>query len=477
MEIQLNSTQSEKLNISGGDVFIDNKKVLVGYMECPPDNEIWYTSVNNTIQNPSSVDFGTSTIISHTYNNGRGVIKFDETLTTIGDGVYGANGNITSIYIPSRVTSIGEGAFEDCFALTDVYMMPNVAPEIPSYYVFGYYSSVPNLNIWVPSGESFWSYANHSYWQFYANNLKQSNILLTDKNIRTIHGNSLIGTGDITLTASNVGAIGKNSNGYVAENIIPSSTSYNLGSTSKKWGNVYANNFKGTADTASLASQVKVHSVDEDYDGLMPIVCVTTKGSSNGNNSAIYTAGNSSLNFEEPSIYCRPIDNALIFGTPDPMSDTDHKVYIGPEAINANNLSGGFNIDTKGGEWSLGSDHTDAELIYGSAGEIFITSSRSINIRGSYMGIETEINIGNSDHSVEAGEGNIYITAPQITNTADIYQIDVNSEFLVQNNCFSYRTGQESAHCGKNCWSTGNGTVQSVHSSPCCFPARFRKTE
>ena len=106
-----------------------------------PNDEIWYTSSDGNIVTPcNSYAFGAK-ILSNTYKNGKGVIKFDGDVTSIGsqaflrcdltrvtipDGVteigrYAfSNCSLTSVTIPDSVTSIGADAFSECKSLASV---------------------------------------------------------------------------------------------------------------------------------------------------------------------------------------------------------------------------------------------------------------------------------------------------------------------------------------------------------------------
>ena len=52
----------------------------------PPDNEIWYTTNDGNVVNPTHPDAFGVNIVSNTYENGKGVITFDGTITTLGEG-------------------------------------------------------------------------------------------------------------------------------------------------------------------------------------------------------------------------------------------------------------------------------------------------------------------------------------------------------------------------------------------------------
>lgn len=79
-----------------------------------PNNEIWYTSKNEQIVKPSGTNIFGARIVSNTYSNGKGVIKFDNSVTSIGDDAFYECSGLTSINIPNSVTSIGSYVFYGC---------------------------------------------------------------------------------------------------------------------------------------------------------------------------------------------------------------------------------------------------------------------------------------------------------------------------------------------------------------------------
>ena len=92
--------------------------------ELPPYDEIWYTSTSGrVVPLVSSTGFGAK-VVSNTYENGKGVIKFDGIVTAVGAGAYnngnGANTVLETVTIPVTVTSIGEMAFRNCLALKEI---------------------------------------------------------------------------------------------------------------------------------------------------------------------------------------------------------------------------------------------------------------------------------------------------------------------------------------------------------------------
>lgn len=131
--------------------------------EIVPNNQIWYTSVDCSIVNPSCKDyegnevgvfatFGAN-IISNTYDDGKGVITFDGEITKIGDNAFNrlpflqdvADDPMSSVVIPESVTEIGTYAFSGCKNLASI-SIPNRVTVIKDY-AFGACFSLTSVNI------------------------------------------------------------------------------------------------------------------------------------------------------------------------------------------------------------------------------------------------------------------------------------------------------------------------------------------
>ena len=93
------------------------------------ENEIWYTSKDSSVVTPYKTNVFGANIISNTYKNGKGVIKFDGNVTSIGESAFYRCASLTSITIPSGVTTIGESAFFRCTSLTSI-KIPNGVTSI-----------------------------------------------------------------------------------------------------------------------------------------------------------------------------------------------------------------------------------------------------------------------------------------------------------------------------------------------------------
>ena len=93
-----------------------------------PNNEIWYTTSDNTKLFPNSIAptlFG-AILISNIYKDGQGVLTFDDDITVIGRSVFDGCTSLTSITIPNSVTTIGDCAFRLCNSLTSITIPDSV---------------------------------------------------------------------------------------------------------------------------------------------------------------------------------------------------------------------------------------------------------------------------------------------------------------------------------------------------------------
>ncbi|MBQ0164333.1 MAG: leucine-rich repeat domain-containing protein [Bacteroidales bacterium] len=114
----------------------------------PPDDEIWYTTTDGKIcELFYDKGFGAN-ITEHKYENGRGTIKFDGSVTDITYNAFYQCSNLASIFIPGSVTAIRHGAFEECSNLTSVSIPSSVASI--EYQVF---KKCLNLtSVFIPNG-------------------------------------------------------------------------------------------------------------------------------------------------------------------------------------------------------------------------------------------------------------------------------------------------------------------------------------
>ena len=98
--------------------------VATASAQTPPNNEIWYTTTDGR-----TISFNDDNLVSNSYNNGRGVLKFRDSLISFGKWAFRDCSSLKSITIPNSVTSIGEWAFEYCSSLTSI-TIPNSVTSI-----------------------------------------------------------------------------------------------------------------------------------------------------------------------------------------------------------------------------------------------------------------------------------------------------------------------------------------------------------
>ena len=111
----------------------------------PASNQIWYTSFDGNVVEPYKTNVFGANIISNTYSDGKGVITFDGSVTTIGEDAFYKRDSLTSVNIPDSVTTIGKWAFANCTSLTSVNIPDSVTTIGNS--AFGGCDSLTSVNI------------------------------------------------------------------------------------------------------------------------------------------------------------------------------------------------------------------------------------------------------------------------------------------------------------------------------------------
>ncbi|MCH5220661.1 MAG: leucine-rich repeat protein, partial [Muribaculaceae bacterium] len=108
--------------------------------EAVPDDEIWYTSIDGKVIElyKSGYDMFGATLVSNTYINGKGVLKFNAPVTSFGSKAeilgnmpFGAAGagtpeKLLAIYLPHTVKTLGWCALAYCNNLTNIGMPRNL---------------------------------------------------------------------------------------------------------------------------------------------------------------------------------------------------------------------------------------------------------------------------------------------------------------------------------------------------------------
>ena len=91
-----------------------------------PNNEIWYTTTNGEVIDISNSSTFNTDIESNTYNNGKGVIKFNSDVTTINKGEFSVSATLASVVLPKSVTKIGQEAFSGSESLERITISNSV---------------------------------------------------------------------------------------------------------------------------------------------------------------------------------------------------------------------------------------------------------------------------------------------------------------------------------------------------------------
>ena len=95
----------------------------------PPNDEIWYTSTDGNSVTFSPGSSSGANVVSNTYENGKGIIKFDGEINVIAASSFEFRDSLSSITIPDSVTSIGYEAFYGCTSLSSI-SIPNSVTDI-----------------------------------------------------------------------------------------------------------------------------------------------------------------------------------------------------------------------------------------------------------------------------------------------------------------------------------------------------------
>ena len=133
-------------------------KVLPNVSYCVDNNEVHYNPfvrmdiitykasaklAETTSYGGLKTDAFNTTIKSHIYENGKGIIIFNSDVTTIGYSAFYKCTGLTSITIPNTVTSIGQYAFDGCSGLTSI-TIPSSVTSI-DYYAFSGCSGLTSI--------------------------------------------------------------------------------------------------------------------------------------------------------------------------------------------------------------------------------------------------------------------------------------------------------------------------------------------
>ena len=161
----------------------------------PPNNEIWYTSTDGNAVEPilthtigsAVIESFKENIISNNYQDGKGVIVFEDDVTEVGYAAFNGCSKLLTINLSTTVETIGNYTFYNCTNLSQITLSDNIT------YIGGYAfcgcsnlcevyceSAIPptgnnnmfdgnasNRKIYVPM-ESVEAYKSAEYWKNYA---------------------------------------------------------------------------------------------------------------------------------------------------------------------------------------------------------------------------------------------------------------------------------------------------------------------
>ena len=108
--------------LSANNAYIGEIPLIEGSGPVPvpvPNDEIWYTSTDGNIVEPNDTT-DLPTIVSNTYSDGKGIIKFATDVTSIVNACFMKCSGLTSVIIPNSVTIIESRAFLGCTGLTSI---------------------------------------------------------------------------------------------------------------------------------------------------------------------------------------------------------------------------------------------------------------------------------------------------------------------------------------------------------------------
>ena len=101
-------------------------RIRAAYEPQQPNNEIWYTSTDGAVVDPYDASVFGATLLSNTYQDGKGVMTFSAPVLQIGRYAFKGRNKLETIKIPSSVTSFMWCCFEDCSSLSSVNIPDNV---------------------------------------------------------------------------------------------------------------------------------------------------------------------------------------------------------------------------------------------------------------------------------------------------------------------------------------------------------------
>lgn len=167
-------TTENRVNIIRNDIQpMATTECIIG--EGPESWRIYYTTHSGNIIQPYNSNFR-SHMISNTYENGQGVMKFDYKLEVLPSQAFCYDDDLKSITLPASITHIGYKAFFNTYDyLKAIYIKATTPPTVGEYALqwqyseYSTYRTYTNCTIYVPE-ESVEEYKAADYWNDYYEN-------------------------------------------------------------------------------------------------------------------------------------------------------------------------------------------------------------------------------------------------------------------------------------------------------------------
>jgi len=138
----------------------------------PYADEIWYTSTDGKVVNPYNIASFDVSLLTNKYSNGKGLMTFNSTLTTLGDSVFNNCTKLLTIKLSNSLTTIDGNAFNGCSGLLNINI-PSSVTSLKSN-AFNGCSSLTSMT--VASGNTVYDSRNNC------------NAIIETSNNRLIHG-------------------------------------------------------------------------------------------------------------------------------------------------------------------------------------------------------------------------------------------------------------------------------------------------
>ncbi|MBQ7855762.1 MAG: leucine-rich repeat protein [Alistipes sp.] len=112
-----------------------------------PGDELWYTTCDNkkiTKANRLGATLDAKfakTVLSHTYENGKGVVKFDGDVTRLLSSAFLGNATLETVALPNTIRSFADDVFSECPALKHIVLPDDLGTSssgVTNYVTFAY---------------------------------------------------------------------------------------------------------------------------------------------------------------------------------------------------------------------------------------------------------------------------------------------------------------------------------------------------